>query len=248
MALRIVQIDVPRRQREIVTAFWADALTARAVDAPFGFVHLVDATSRLEIHVQAIEDGAPRYHLDVESSDREARVRDLLDVGATWVGATDLGFTVLAAPSGLLLCVIDPDAATPTPVAPRAAGRGLLDGVRIEVPTAQVETEVAFWTKLLEAIPGAPARSDDDRTTASDDGRPRHAIGGVLGPGGPVRVEVHAVDAPPRLQVELSTPDVPVEVERLLRCGASHVGDHGGGIVLADPAGNLLRLVPTPPE
>ncbi len=55
--------------------------------------------------VQAIDDGAPRYHLDIETDDLAAEVARLTALGAEQVSRWKDAFT-MRTPGGHMLCVI----------------------------------------------------------------------------------------------------------------------------------------------
>jgi hypothetical protein len=237
LRLRILQIDVPRRDLDRVVSFWSAALSATPLDAPGAFVHLVDASSVVEVHLQALRDGHPRYHLDLEADERDAEVARLITAGAYELDRFDEdGYTVLADPAGLPLCVIDPDAATPAPVSPRRPGRAHLTGIFIDVPERQVAAELAFWSHALDAEV-VPTSRPETYT----------ALSGIRGPGGAVLFEVQQVGwtTAPRHHVDLEVGDVSAEAARLEGLGARRVGEIEDWIVLADPVGNLLCVVPT---
>jgi predicted enzyme related to lactoylglutathione lyase len=236
-ALRILQIDVPRRDLDAVVDFWSAALGATPVDAPGAFTHLADARSAVEVHVQAIDSDVPRYHLDLEAADRDAEVARLVAAGA-WELARldDEGFTVLSDPAGLALCVIDPGSAAQRPLAPRDPEHAYLSGVFVDVPERLVAAELAFWSHALDAEVVATERPETFT-----------ALAGVTGPGGPVLFEVQQVGAttPPRFHVDLEAVDVPAQAARLEALGATRVTEQDTWIVLADPAGHLLCVVPS---
>lgn len=237
LALRILQIDVPAPDLDRAVEFWAAALWATPVDAPGDFVHLAQASSAVEVHLQAIGSAVPRYHLDLEASDRDAEVARLLGGGAWELGRFDEGYTVLADPAGLPLCVIDADAAVPTPVAPRRRDRVYLSGIFVDVPERKVDVEVAFWSHALDAEV-VPTERPETYT----------ALEGVRGPGGAVLFEVQQVGPTtvPRHHVDLEAPDVAAEAARLQALGARRVSEADGWIVLADPVGNPFCVVPAP--
>lgn len=235
MTVRILQIDVPEADHARVTDFWAATLSATPVDAPGAFVHLRDATSVLEVHVQSLADGPPGYHLDLEASDRDVEVARLVGLGARETDRFD-GFTVLEDPAGQPFCVIDPDAAVPTPVVPRSGTLGYLDSVFFDVPAEHVDGEVAFWTEALGAGV-APRRAPD---------WPYFRFTGVHGPGGPLILEVQRIDeGAPRVHVDLTAPDIISEAARLEGLGARRIAEIQRWIVMADPVGNLFCIVPT---
>lgn len=221
--VRILQVDVPAPQLDAVVGFWAGALSATPVDAPGAFVHLVDARAAIEVHVQATGDTVARYHLDVEAADRDAEVARLTDAGARQGPSFDGGYTVLYDPAGLALCVIDPGAATPTPVVADGGEHGHLDAIHLDVPRERVGATIAFWATLL--------------------GQPPTPVWQLDGPGGHLALAVTATDAAAAgLRVALSAPEPAAEVDRLVGLGALRCGGSDRSL-LCDPAGNPVEVV-----
>jgi hypothetical protein len=235
LRLRILQIHAPAPDLAVVTAFWAQALSADPVDAPGAFTHLVDATSAVEVHIQSVGDGVSGYHLDLEADDRDAEVARLVGLGGREVAVFGEGYTVVADPAGLPHCIIDADAVVPTPVAPRQGAYGYLDAVLLDVPADVVDAEVAWWAAALDAAPQPPPGP----------GSPYTELAGVTGPGGPVTFDVQAVGAAARVHVDVSAPDVADEAQRLMDLGATRVAHIDSWIVLADPVGNPFCVVPS---
>ena len=104
-------IDVPAEAAPAAATFWSSALGMPAAPVPDEpeFIHLHDsaqhpAVPALTMAVQAI-DGAPRYHLDIETDDVDAETARLTGLGAVEVGRW-LECRTLRAPGGHLLCVI----------------------------------------------------------------------------------------------------------------------------------------------
>lgn len=237
LSLRILQIDVPRRDVDVVVDFWSAALGATPVDAPGPFTHLADARSAVEVRVQAIDSEMPRYHLDLEADDRDTEVARLVAAGAWELDRfDDGGLTVLSDPAGLALCVIDEGSAAPKPLSPREPDHAYLSGVFVDVPERLVELELAFWSFALDVDVAVTERPETYT-----------ALFGVEGPGGPVLFEVQQVGAttPPRLHVDLEAADVAAEAARLESLGATRVTEVESWIVLADPVGHLLCVVPS---
>lgn len=230
---RILQIDVPGGELDRTVAFWSGALGARPEPAPGGFVHLTGASSALEVHVQPLDAGSARYHLDFVATDRDTEIERLVGLGAERGRRFDDGYSVFADPAGLEHCVIDPDAARVTPTG-RVAGIGYLHAVFIDVPRAIADSLVAFWAAVLDR----PAHREDGTYTA---------ITGVFAASGaPVGFEIQAIDdGAPRLHVDLCATDVASEVQRLVALGAEHERAHKDWVTLSDPCGNLLCIVPT---
>jgi hypothetical protein len=241
LVLRNVQVDVPADVHADVVRFWAAALRADPVATAGGrFVHLHDASAVVEVHVQRLDAGPARVHLDLaagtpeDPGDVDTEVARLTAAGAEVVAVADEGWTVLRTPAGLSCCVV-PGAAPADPLAPGADGGSVLDGVFVDVPAATFDAELAFWATALEA--------DIEPTS-----RPRTftALQGVRTPGGPVLFEVQQLgtgDA--RYHVDLIADDVPTEAARLAGLGATHVASIESWITLADPADTLLCVVPS---
>ncbi|GIH66237.1 VOC family protein [Microbispora siamensis] len=109
-----ILIDSPEGEAAEAAAFWSAALGVPTRTDPQEpqFVSLHEAIPGLTVAVQAI-DGAPRYHLDIETDDVEAETARLTALGATQV-ARWLDCHVLRVPGGQLVCVLpvasDPDA------------------------------------------------------------------------------------------------------------------------------------------
>lgn len=244
LRVRILQIDVPAEALDVATGFWAAALDATPVPSADVFVHLHDARSVVEVHVQPLGDGPAGYHLDLEVvvdgdgtdasgriGGRDVEVARLVDLGATAGPSSADGYTVVHDPAGLPLCVIDADAAPRNPLAPRRGDRGHLDAIFLDVPAERVDAEVAFWTAAL----GVPRGATDEVYSPLVD---------VVGPGGPLDLEVQRIGGDARMHIDLRVDDVDAEVVRLRALGATSVASVENGVTLADPVGNLFGVVP----
>ncbi|MEH0981704.1 VOC family protein [Micromonospora sp. CPCC 205556] len=107
-----ILIDTPRDEADQAVAFWSAALGAPARPLPTEpqFVNLHEALPDLDLAVQAIDDGAPRMHIDIETDDVEAETARLLALGATEVTRWQ-ELRVLRAPGGHLVCVLPVESA-----------------------------------------------------------------------------------------------------------------------------------------
>lgn len=243
-----VVIDVPRQRFEPTVAFWADALAATPEVVPGlpggadRYVRLAGAASVTDVLVQRLEDGRAGYHLDVAVPDRTRAVAAAVAAGGRVTQHHD-GWDVLEDPAGLSCCV-GFEGTGPPRLGPPPADRGYLDAVFVDVTADRVDPEVAFWSHLLGAHVVPPTKP----------GSPYRFLAGVHAVGGaPLTVQVQAVGAdpgrdgdavPPRLHVDLSAVDLAAEAARLERAGARQVAVVEWWITLADPAGNLLCVVP----
>jgi catechol 2,3-dioxygenase-like lactoylglutathione lyase family enzyme len=108
--LREVVIDVPTRDLETATSFWAAALATEAhpLKDYAEFVALQNPAARCVVGLQDVGDAPARFHVDIESDDVEAEVARLIALGATEV-SRQRSWVVLRDPAGLLLCVVPPD-------------------------------------------------------------------------------------------------------------------------------------------
>ncbi|GAA1287447.1 VOC family protein [Saccharothrix xinjiangensis] len=100
-------IDAPAARAGAAAAFWSSALgvAPRPVAGEEQFTALDGAVPGLVLDVQAIDDGAPRYHVDIETDDVAAEVARLTALGAEPVSRW-LECHTLRAPGGHLLCVV----------------------------------------------------------------------------------------------------------------------------------------------
>jgi predicted enzyme related to lactoylglutathione lyase len=107
-----ILIDTPSRDAEASAAFWSAALGTRPRPLPEEpqFTSLPDALPGLVTAVQAIEEGEPRYHIDIESDDVDAEAARLVALGAVEVSRWR-ECRVLRAPGGHLLCVLPVESA-----------------------------------------------------------------------------------------------------------------------------------------
>ncbi|GAB3244242.1 VOC family protein [Kineosporia babensis] len=107
-------IDTPRDEAPAAATFWSSALGVPATPVPGEeqFISLKGAFPGLVTAVQAIDEGAPRFHIDIETDDLDAETDRLLGLGAVEIGRW-LDCRTLQAPGGHVLCVIpvhsDPD-------------------------------------------------------------------------------------------------------------------------------------------
>ncbi|MDP9796126.1 hypothetical protein J2S43_004638 [Catenuloplanes nepalensis] len=100
-------IDTPRADAERAATFWSRALGVPATPSPDEpqFTSLRGALPDLSLAVQALDDGGPRYHLDIETDDLDAETARLIALGAEEIDRW-LDCRILRAPGGHLLCVI----------------------------------------------------------------------------------------------------------------------------------------------
>jgi hypothetical protein len=83
--LTAIGIDVPADVHEVATRFWRSTLGSDH-DGPAQAGYASIGRERgLDVFTQALDDGGPRIHLDIETDDVDAEVRRLEALGATRV-------------------------------------------------------------------------------------------------------------------------------------------------------------------
>jgi glyoxalase superfamily protein len=102
-----ILIDTPAAQADAAKGFWTAALGVSAFPAPGEeqFTVLYDAVPDFFTVIQAVDDGPPRYHIDIETDDLEAEVARLTALGAEPVSSWKEAHT-LRAPGGHVFCVV----------------------------------------------------------------------------------------------------------------------------------------------
>jgi hypothetical protein len=102
-----VLFDTPAGQAGQEVEFWSRALGAPTYSPPDEeqFTVLIGAVPDFFTVVQALDDGAPRYHVDIETDDLEAEVARLTALGAESVTRWKDAFT-MRSPGGHMLCVV----------------------------------------------------------------------------------------------------------------------------------------------
>lgn len=104
---RTVVLDYPSDVHDAARDFWQTALDAgirRGTQHPE--YHVLEHPAALgRVLVQKIDEGASRFHLDIESDDTGAEVARLVAAGAVEVERVD-DWVVLRDPGGLLFCVV----------------------------------------------------------------------------------------------------------------------------------------------
>ena len=101
----------------------------------------------------------------------------------------------------------------------------------IDVPEADLAASVDFWGQALGRAPNRPASEAQPYLGL----RPDEAG---------IRFTFQKIDGPARFHLDIETDDVAAEVRRLEAAGGRVVGRDGNWVVLADPAGLLVCVIP----
>ncbi len=213
--------------------FWAGVLGWEVVDDPRDGVQVLpaaDGAYRLRfLPGRETKTSQNLLHFDLPSQspdDQQQIVERALELGGRHVDVgqkPEEGHIVLGDPDGNEFCVVEPGNNF-------LAGCGVVGAVSCDGTPAVGH----FWSEAL----GWPLVWDQGEETAIQSPR-----GGTkISWGGPPYMP-----HPPRnpLHLDLVPDDQPAEIDRLVALGARRLGDAGGGTVeLADPDGNLFRLLP----
>ncbi|UZN05284.1 VOC family protein [Cellulomonas sp. S1-8] len=199
---------------------------------------LLPAEGDAFLRVQQL-DAAPRTHLDLHVADVAAQTGRAVGLGARVLLREE--HVVLASPGGFVHCLV-PDAGErvrPEPVTGPLGGTARVDQLCLDVPSALLVVEVAYWT----ALTGWPARAGS---------RPEFTV--LHRPAGvPLRLMLQELGAQdPRTTVTAhldlacgADVDVVAAEHRVL--GARVVDDAHPWTVLRDPAGLVYCLTPRDP-
>ncbi len=111
------------------------------------------------------------------------------------------------------------------------AHRSRLNTLVIDVPGTRFADAVAFWAAALGRQPNRdPAEAQPYLRLEG-----ANALAGVV---------LQKIDEPARYHVDVATDDVAAEVQRLVAAGATVVGPVETWVVLRDPAGLFLCVIP----
>lgn len=115
------------------------------------------------------------------------------------------------------------------------AHRSRLNTLVIDVPGTRFADAVAFWAKALGRQPNRAAEEAEPYVhLEGGDGRPD--------------VVLQKIDETARYHIDIAADDVAAEVQRLVAAGATLVGPVETWVVLRDPAGLFLCVIPAESE
>ncbi len=103
--------------------------------------------------------------------------------------------------------------------------------VLVDVDEDRYEAAERFW----EAVTGRPAVPEGD-------GEPYATLGRLEGAS--LALQRTGAGTPPRVHLDVETDDVAAETERLIALGATVTERHDSHVILADPAGQPVCVVP----
>lgn len=193
------------------------------------------------LHVQRLDGGAPRVHLDlvvaagVEVDDERARHSDL---GAV-PGDRHRWWQVMASPGGLAYCLVaEGHRARPGPATWPEGHRSRVAQVCLDIPTARFDVERDFWREAT-GWPEESARFPEFARLTPPATSPMAFLLQRLGRG---------EDGPVRMHLDLGTDQGASEVDRVRAAGAELVDDTRPWVVLRDPAELPFCVTPRPPD
>ncbi len=107
------------------------------------------------------------------------------------------------------------------------AHRSRLAGFSIDCETDDLDAAAAFWAALL----GSGSRPGEGQYR-------------ILDPQAGLNVEVQEVDHPSRVHLDIESDDIPAEVARLEKLGATKVAEIKTWVVMQAPTGHRFCVVP----
>ncbi|WP_200304612.1 VOC family protein [Streptomyces adelaidensis] len=220
---------------ERACAFWT-AVTATRLSAPRGergeFVTLLPEVGDACVKAQAITSGDGGAHLGLAVEDVPALVNSAVRLGAEVV-APNKGWAVLRSPAGQLFCAVPWHGESARP--PVVDGTRL-DQVCLDVPPADFDSEVAFWTALSgwDSYPGS---------------RPEfHVLRPPTGLTTRILLQRLETPGPASAHLDLACTDIDTTQAHHEHLGATPVTRHPHWTVMRDPTGGTYCLTARAPE
>jgi predicted enzyme related to lactoylglutathione lyase len=232
-------VDVPADEHASAAAFWEQALGWRLGEPWDGHPELRSfepPSGTPYLHLQQV-DGTHRVHIDIETGDPASAVERAVERGARHVAVHDRWQT-LVSPGGLLFCVLRVgEHQAPEPVTWSGGHRSRMVQVCIDSPASAHDREVDFWRGLLLGRWSSSDAPEFAGKLHDDDGSPLQLLFQRLDEsGGPVRAHL-----------DHGTDNVPAEVGRLVRLGATALGPGREWHLMRDPVGQLFCVTPNSP-
>ncbi|MFC9913865.1 VOC family protein [Streptomyces sp. NPDC127197] len=185
------------------------------------------------VKTQGVDSGGGGAHLDFAVEDVREFVASAVRLGAEEVAEHE-GWAVLRSPAGQLFCAVPWHGESVRPPVVRGSR---LDQVCLDVPPSSYDTEVAFWSGLLdgwESLPGALPEF--------------HVV--KPPPGLPVRLLLQRLgtERPIAAHLDLACADIETTRAEHERLGARPVYRGAHWTVMRDPAGGMYCLTGRDPE
>lgn len=232
-------LDTPIDRWGTSVEFWAtvsgcEVSSARGENEQFVTLRPNHGSSWLKM--QAIAEGAPRMHVDLDTEDRAAAIGASVSLGASHAWTYEQ-VAVMRSPGGLLFChtVIDQDQ---PPRMDRSGLDAVADQVCLDIPARMWDSEVAFWRELTGR--------------ALERGlRPEFAFLGDPDPAGPPRILLQRLDddaAGVGAHLDFAVRDRHEQVRGHERLGARRVEDLDHWTVMQAPSGHTYCLTDRDPS
>ncbi|MBM7280472.1 VOC family protein [Gordonia rubripertincta] len=232
-------LDFPADEFGSEVTFWR-AIAGSTVSPPRGehreFASLEPFSGDPHLRVQRVDDGPGGVHLDIHTDDPHGAAEEAVGLGATLTH--DAGtHLVLRSPAGFVFCLVpwEGESTRSRPIRWPGDAISIIDQLCIDVPAADFDAEVAFWT----ALTGWPLKSPGSRPELVALRRDPAITVGILlqrrqtDPDGPVP----GGSSPATGHLDLATSSVPDEVARHEGWGARAIEHYPHWTTMADPAG-----------
>ncbi|RZB14916.1 VOC family protein [Streptomyces sp. F001] len=231
-------IDRPADLLDQAHDFWT-AVTDTRLSEPRGekeeFATLlpVRGTADACVKTQGVESGAGGAHLDFAVDDVREFVASALRLGAEEVVEHE-GWAVLRSPAGQLFCAVPRHGESVRPPVVRGSR---LDQVCLDVPSSSYDTEVAFWSRLLDGWESLPGTLPEFHVVKPPPGLPVRMLLQRLG-----------TERPVSAHLDLACADIEATRAEHERLGARLVSRGAHWTVMRDPAGGTYCLTGRDPE
>ncbi|MFD5159613.1 VOC family protein [Streptomyces hawaiiensis] len=229
-------VDRPREAFGAACDFWT-AVTDTRLSEPRGdhdeFVTLLPDGADACLKAQAVGAGPGGAHIDFCVDDVPGFAATAVRLGASV--AADLGsLVVLRSPGGQLFCA-DPWRGQSS--RPGVVRGSRLDQVCLDVPASAYETEVAFWSALLDGWESLPGSLPEFHVVKPP-------------PGLPVRLLLQRLgeERPAAAHLDLACADITATRARHEELGAVFVAGFSNWTVMRDPTGGTYCLTARDPE
>lgn len=232
--------DFPASEFGPEVTFWR-AISGSTVSPPRGrakeFATLEPFHGDPYLRVQRVEDGPGGMHLDLHVDDPHAGAREAEALGATLESVADDGFVIMRSPVGGVFCLVPwaGEAVRARPIRWPGGAISIVDQLRFQVPSADFDSEVNFWSTLIGK--GAIATGDVDEVALNNS--PRLSLQVVI---------ARTYDAEASAHTALAVTGIDDEVERHRDWGATLIDRDGDTARMADPAGRLYCIAERNPR
>lgn len=232
--------DFPASEFGPEVTFWR-AISGSTVSPPRGrakeFAVLEPFHGDPYLRVQRVDDGPGGMHLNLHVDDPHAAAREAEALGASLETVSDGSLVIMRSPVGGVFCLVPwaGESVRARPIRWPGGAISIVDQLRFQVPSADFDSEVNFWSVLIGKGPISTAELDEVALNNS----PRLSLQVVI---------ARTDDADASAHTALATTNVDDEVERHEDWGATFIDRHLETARMVDPAGRLYCIAERNPR